>query len=862
MNGDVNEALTAEDLKGKIFHSIKESGIIDNLKGQLRKSMINNLRTRSSINGNINAKNSSNLLSATMYSKKGDNWIQKVLDNLILHHIKRSNYHYTLSLFQQESGLKKYSKSLVVELLKKVGIKPNDIKNKSLILSDYSINSTQSTTTLNEESWIIWEIMTALSEKSCDKIQNSTTEAKVLSLADKLQAVDNDLVNRCHKPTVSHESVTSLHSAVREAEKEVERRYKMIFEQWKLYELTKVKTTEAENSKKMIDARVKELETDYRQRVNALENREKNAVERLNNHRKSLEAELHNQRQKLLHEMELLRSRENIVLQQEKHVQKMESMRIKDLDMLKAATIFPKQTEKEDSSINEILFFQMEKLSKENETLKSEINELKKTFNIEDIKISNQNKTSLSSNFYIEQNERLRTRINEMEKIIDDLKIERIQNDSTEDLRLQVTALNKMKDQQDQRQLKLEEMIEKMKAAIQNNSRAMMENINPTYLESSSNLLNINDNYDLCLSKPKKSSKNLLEYEDLDNKLLLNQIDCQMKENNQLKIYLEDNTTHKICTTRERLKNLQAQSDVLEKEFTKFNQSDFHQKLSATKKQFTKSCETILANLIPDSVDLVDSPKMSRKKLDFQIGDSDIHSKKEIGASPKPKNIQPTKISFHETSPKTESCKDVLKDQKINSSLSENVKVSLEDEDTRSKVVDDRDDNNKTIISDNLSHHEISIEDKIIHEESLKDKNSDSEEVVSDPKDNASSCSKIDSNPKDNASSCSEIDSNPKDNASSCSEIDSNPKDNASSCSEIVLQNKDTKNLSTDLVLEDNDKVSMSKEQSRSENSPTSSITSSSSHQNLKNDFFSTSEETSNISIENKSQNKVDSDSW
>lgn len=82
----------------------------------------------------------------------------------------------------------------------------------------------------------------------------------------------------------------------------------------------------------------------------------------------------------------------------------------------------------------------------------------------------------------------------------------------------------------------------------------MMENINPTYLESSSNLLNINDNYDLCLSKPKKSSKNLLEYEDLDNKLLLNQIDCQMKENNQLKIYLEDNTTHKICTTRERYK--------------------------------------------------------------------------------------------------------------------------------------------------------------------------------------------------------------------------------------------------------------------------------------------------------------------
>ena len=69
-----------------------------------------------------------------------------------------------------------------MELLKKVGIKPNDIKNKSLILSDYSINSTQSTTTLNEESWIIWEIMTALSEKSCDKIQNSTTEAKVLSL--------------------------------------------------------------------------------------------------------------------------------------------------------------------------------------------------------------------------------------------------------------------------------------------------------------------------------------------------------------------------------------------------------------------------------------------------------------------------------------------------------------------------------------------------------------------------------------------------------------------------------------------------------------------------------------------------------
>jgi len=103
--------LTAEDLKGNIFKSVQESGILDNLKGQLRQSMINNLREKNSIGGKKLHKNAtaSDIFSATIHSKKGVSWPQRAIDNLIMHHMKRSRYHYTLSLFQQESGLKKYS---------------------------------------------------------------------------------------------------------------------------------------------------------------------------------------------------------------------------------------------------------------------------------------------------------------------------------------------------------------------------------------------------------------------------------------------------------------------------------------------------------------------------------------------------------------------------------------------------------------------------------------------------------------------------------------------------------------------------------------------------------------------------------
>jgi len=602
---DKKQIFSKEDLKGNLFKSLQVSGVYDELKSHLRKSMVKELMTKNSLSKKLKEEKSS-LISATIHKRAEPCWTQKVLDNLVLHHIKKSKYHYTFSLFQQESSVKKYSKSLTVEMLEKLGLKPEDFSKSKSLSTESSINSsisTNSSSVAPQQTFMMWEIMQALVNCSNIKLAETCAQNDPLTLADKLMLVDEDyrmrLTNLHANTSEDQGKLSVLHNRVQQAEKDCENRYKRHLEEWKVYELSKMRKEESEKSRKEIDARVSEIAKDYAEQKKALENREKNAIERLTNHKNTLEGEIHIQRQKLLQEMQNLKSREELLEQQECHINKMESLKLKQLNALKT-TISREDAQNDCKALNEVFMNQIDDLSKENSRLKEELFELKKIIakevsekeekvieeqqNQENIKEEQEN----ANEIYEKQNARLQSRIEEIENAMIKMKSEK-ENSNTrsktpdKELQMQVNELKKMKEEQNVKQIQLENMIKRMRDTVDENLIAMQKNElenSKTKLDQSfehSKTPTYRNNPALATNLPYKSNISFAS----DN--LTNQVE----DSQQI-----DRPLFDVCYNKERIKSLIVETETIQKEYEKYNEFDFERKLSETKrKYFSNSME-------------------------------------------------------------------------------------------------------------------------------------------------------------------------------------------------------------------------------------------------------------------------------
>uniref|UniRef100_H2YG95 Uncharacterized protein n=1 Tax=Ciona savignyi TaxID=51511 RepID=H2YG95_CIOSA len=335
-----NGALTADDLKAQMFQSMKSAGVVRQLKVQLRQTMINELRGKGSTKPINTSLDDSDLIAATMHPRKSYSWVQTALDNLVLHHIKQSKYHYTMSLFEQESSVSSYSKSLTQQLIARLGLHDSDVD------ADSATSSEQlASTPKNNKDLIIWNILHSLSSLAAKRGLQNVLENKEnvaaranerqppMTIAEKFRAIDEefaDLPPRSHRdPEVG---VSVLASAVRRAEEDAARRAKISYEQWKSVDLTKMRLEEADKGKEKVNSKLEELEKDYQRRRDNLESRERSAVERLQHHRELMEKEMHQQRQTLLHDLEQIRTREESLRQREDLMADMEATKMKQFE--------------------------------------------------------------------------------------------------------------------------------------------------------------------------------------------------------------------------------------------------------------------------------------------------------------------------------------------------------------------------------------------------------------------------------------------------------------------------------------------------------------------------------------------------
>lgn len=90
--------LTSKQLKSKLIESVRNKGILDSMKSQLRNKLALEM------NSNIEQTNNKNGL-VTVNQKPRSNLALNTINCLLIDHLRSNEYDYTLSVFMPESGI-------------------------------------------------------------------------------------------------------------------------------------------------------------------------------------------------------------------------------------------------------------------------------------------------------------------------------------------------------------------------------------------------------------------------------------------------------------------------------------------------------------------------------------------------------------------------------------------------------------------------------------------------------------------------------------------------------------------------------------------------------------------------------------
>ncbi|NXU86616.1 OFD1 protein, partial [Xiphorhynchus elegans] len=290
-----NEALSQEELRKRLYQTFKSRGVLDTLKTQLRKQLIQEL-VHPILNGQLQPQTIPSDESSLLITAS---------NSLVADHLQRCGYEYSLSVFFPESGLDKKMLWTMQDLLHLMRINPKSSLYKSLTLE-----------TQQENKGLLMQILIGLTEHHLTKETHSTeTQTTSVpsyreSLAEKLQMIDEQFADSYPQ----HQKYESLEVKLQEYRKEIEKQLQaemnQKLEHFKEVEIAKIKMEEKVQTQKEIAELRHELERTHQAKSEALISREKNAIERLQKQQEIEAKEVYTQRQSLLKDIEAIRTRE------------------------------------------------------------------------------------------------------------------------------------------------------------------------------------------------------------------------------------------------------------------------------------------------------------------------------------------------------------------------------------------------------------------------------------------------------------------------------------------------------------------------------------------------------------------------
>ncbi|MCJ8732101.1 hypothetical protein PDJAM_G00207240 [Pangasius djambal] len=285
---DEEQRVSAEELRQRLYRSFKQKGVLDAVKTQLRNQLIVELQ-RESLPRPSSEKSHSLLVLAS--------------NSLVIDHLQRSGYEYTLSVFYPECGIGKEKVFSTKDVLRLLRISPH-----SPVYRNLDIHSGQKGL-----------LMTLLSELIDHRLQSRARDADTQtsdtpdyreSIVKKLQVIDEEyeVLRQRGQRWASVEA--KLAEYRKEMEEQAQAELKSKIQHFQEVAISRVRMEEWEKCRQEVLEVRRQLERNYEMKSEALMSREKNAIERLQKQQQIEETELHGQRQALLREIESVRGRD------------------------------------------------------------------------------------------------------------------------------------------------------------------------------------------------------------------------------------------------------------------------------------------------------------------------------------------------------------------------------------------------------------------------------------------------------------------------------------------------------------------------------------------------------------------------
>ncbi|RNA34647.1 Oral-facial-digital syndrome 1 [Brachionus plicatilis] len=297
IKGSRRDGLTAEELKIKLLQTVKNKGIFDSMKSQLRNKLVLEL------NPNID-QIKSRATQESQIHKSRSNLALSTINCLLINHLKAQEYDYTLSVFMPECGINLndvYSLEDILHILK--------ISDKSKLYLELINNQAIKTKGL------LWYLVNYFCSRYVSNDASTQTDYDGVhniasNLGMKLQHVDQMYSDKSD----FFNNKLSFEDKVVAYQKKLDEKSKMELNQkiaeFKEIELARMRAEERQKMRQEVQSFRQDLENNYGKR-NALINQREQALEEQFKQKKELEErEIYIQRQHLLDEIKQLREQE------------------------------------------------------------------------------------------------------------------------------------------------------------------------------------------------------------------------------------------------------------------------------------------------------------------------------------------------------------------------------------------------------------------------------------------------------------------------------------------------------------------------------------------------------------------------
>ncbi|XP_041067952.1 oral-facial-digital syndrome 1 protein homolog isoform X2 [Carcharodon carcharias] len=298
---DTCEAISSEELRRRLYQTFKNRGVLDSLKSQLRNQLVHEL-THPGLNGRLPANGHRHQKPST----DEDSLMIMAANSIVVDHLRRIGYEYSLSVFYPESGLEKEKIFTTRDLLQIMKINPRSDLYKSIISNLQKDH---------QKGFLIQFLMELTDYQLTREYHDAQTQTSCVSdykesIVDKLQMVDEEYA--AFHPTDLQDDFweTKLLVYRKQIEEQLQAEMQQELQHFKDLELAKVRIQEKEHSQKNIEELRSKLDKMYQMKSETLTTREKNAIERLQKQQEIEEKEIYMQRQSLLKDIEAVRNRE------------------------------------------------------------------------------------------------------------------------------------------------------------------------------------------------------------------------------------------------------------------------------------------------------------------------------------------------------------------------------------------------------------------------------------------------------------------------------------------------------------------------------------------------------------------------